>query len=334
MHYRRPNQKSKSAKRCFRWEYGFIHKQDRGRSDQLTGNRHPSFFPTTNPPFTLIPNPRILNAQDPQLLQRLQHPILFRRNAHIFWQPQQRRIQHRLVYRQGRHQRILLIDEPHYSFKLRIRHIPSIQKEFALNSPLLQLPRHDIEEGGFSGTRGTHDGENLAGAHETRDIIENGLVADAIGDIAELEGCRDMVLDEFCGFVVDEVNVPETLTALGTSRKVPNSQTAEEQKDDTPGDAACDCGGMVRFLRTLEDQRCILSGLTGYLISWDFCIIETFTAVTVEEDGFIAKDTADEFVHFWFFEFAAVLVAIALESCGSSNLVLEKVTDISIVSRK
>jgi len=158
--------------------------------------------------------------------------------------------------------------------------------------------------------------------HETRNIIENGFVADAIGDISELEGCRDVVLDKFCGFVVDEANLPQTLAALGTSGKVPNPQTAEEQKDDTPRDAACDCGGMVWFRRTLGGQRCILSGLPGYLISWDFCIIETFAAVTVEEDGFIAKDTADEFVHFWFLEFAAVLVAIALESCGSSNLVL------------
>jgi len=90
---------------------------------------------------------------------------------------------------------------------------------------------------------------------------------------------------------------------------------------------------MVWFRRTLEGQGRILSVLVGYLISWDFCVIETFAAITIEEDGFITKDIADKFVHFRFFEFAAVLMAIAVESCGSSNLVLEKVTDISIVRR-
>jgi len=63
--------------------------------------------------------------------------------------------------------------------------------------------------------------------HETGDIIEDGLVADAVGHVAELEGCRDVVLDEFHGFVVVEVDLSKTLTTLGTSGKVPNSQTAE-----------------------------------------------------------------------------------------------------------
>jgi hypothetical protein len=71
----------------------------------------------------------------------------------------------------------------------------------------------------------------------------------------------------------------------------------------------------------------------GDLVSWDFCVVETFTAITIEEDGFIAKDTADEFIHFRFFEFAAVLRAIAAETCRSSNLILEKVANVSTVRR-
>jgi hypothetical protein len=64
------------------------------------------------------------------------------------------------------------------------------------------------------------------------------------------------------------------------------------------------------------------------LVARDFCVIETFATVAVEEDGFIAKDVADEFIHCWFFEFTSVLFAIAVETCGTLNLFFQEVTDI------
>jgi len=65
-----------------------------------------------------------------------------------------------------------------------------------------------------------------------------------------------------------------------------------------------------------------------YLVSGDFGIVETFAAVAVEEDGFIAKDAADEIVHCGFFEFAAVLLAVAGETCRSFDLFFQEITDI------
>jgi len=65
-----------------------------------------------------------------------------------------------------------------------------------------------------------------------------------------------------------------------------------------------------------------------YFVSGDFSVVKTFAAITVEEDGFVAKDTADEIIHGWFFEFASVLFAIAVEACRPFDLFLQKVTDI------
>jgi len=50
--------------------------------------------------------------------------------------------------------------------------------------------------------------------------------------------------------------------------------------------------------------------------------------VTVQEDGFIAEDTAYEFVHCWFFKCATVLFAIAVECCRTCDFFFKKVGDI------
>jgi hypothetical protein len=82
---------------------------------------------------------------------------------------------------------------------------------------------------------------------------------------------------------------------------------------------------MVWLLGTLT-IRSLEGG--GYLVSRDFSVVETFTAVAVEEDGCVAEDIADEIVHCWFFEFASVLLAIAFETCRSFDLMFQKLTDI------
>ena len=82
---------------------------------------------------------------------------------------------------------------------------------------------------------------------------------------------------------------------------------------------------MVWFLGTLT-IRSLEGG--GYLVSGDFSVVETFTAFAVEEDGLVAEDTADESVHCRFFEFASVLLAIAIETCRSFDLFFQKLTDI------
>lgn len=70
-----------------------------------------------------------------------------------------------------------------------------------------------------------------------------------------------------------------------------------------------------------------------YLVSGDFGVVETFAAVAVEEDGFIAKDTADEVVHGRLFEFTSVLFAVALETCWSFDLFFQEITDIYTSTR-
>jgi len=78
---------------------------------------------------------------------------------------------------------------------MRITHLLPIQKELSLHGPTFIFTGQDVEKGSFAGTRSTHDGEDLAGGDYTVDILEDGFFADAVGDVAELEGCGDVVVD-------------------------------------------------------------------------------------------------------------------------------------------
>lgn len=82
---------------------------------------------------------------------------------------------------------------------------------------------------------------------------------------------------------------------------------------------------MIWFLRTLSSEMRMRG---KYRVSWNFSVVETLTALAVEEDGFIAENTADEIVHCRLFEFTTVLLAIAVESRRTFNLLSQKIADV------
>ena len=64
------------------------------------------------------------------------------------------------------------------------------------------------------------------------------------------------------------------------------------------------------------------------MVSRDFSVVEAFAALAVEENGFVAEDAADEIVHCWFFEFAPILLAVAVETRRPFYLFSQEIADI------
>ena len=73
---------------------------------------------------------------------------------------------------------------------------------------------------------------------------------------------------------------------------------------------------MIRFVRALSSTPEEIA----YLISWDFGVVQTFAALTVQKDRLVPKDATNELIHRRFFEFASILLAIAIEARGTFNL--------------
>lgn len=254
---------------------------------------------------------------DTQLLLDFKNSLLLGGSAHIARKAKESTVENGLVDGQGGQHGVFLVDKPNHVLVVGIVDLLTIDVEITANSATLVLASKDVEEGGFTGARGSHDRRDLARPCQTLNAREDLLAVEAVGYVLKEERGRFVISHELETLVVRIIQMDGAILKL-PPRKIPDNQDDGNEEERAPSDDA-------------SDERSINLGDRTF-VARNLGVVQTFPRTAGQEDALVTKHVADEFIHVRLFEGAIINppgLLVTFEGSRAFDLLVEEVGKIN-----
>lgn len=138
---------------------GFVEEQDGRSGDELARDGHPAFLPARDASFPRFADPRVLDPEDAKLVHGFECAVDFGVVGHVAGETEEGGEEDGFVDGQGGEEGVFLVDVPDNAAEGgSVGDGPAVEVRVAADLAGFGFTCENVEEGGFAGARGAHDG--------------------------------------------------------------------------------------------------------------------------------------------------------------------------------